>query len=278
MIYHLGLLGYPVSHSLSPKLQNAALRAAGLDGEYKLFPIDPAQPELLAQLLDRVRANKIHGLNVTIPHKQNVIPLLDDLTPVARAIGAVNVIYKRDDQLIGDNTDAAGFVADLKNFCGAEYDSRTRVIVLGAGGSARSVIYALTREGRFISVFTRRREQAHQLVEDFHSAGSHNNIQALENIIHINIKTDLIINTTPVGMIPNIDVSPWPDALELPKGALIYDLIYNPRETLFVKQARAAGLRATTGLGMLIEQALLGFKIWTGRTVPRAVMFSAMEA
>ena len=118
MNYQLGLIGFPLGHSLSPKIHAAALKACGLQGTYSLFPISPDDKQGLHSLLARVRAGEIHGLNVTIPHKQNVIPLLDELTPTAKAIGAVNTIYLRDDKLIGDNTDAAGFLADLKKFMG----------------------------------------------------------------------------------------------------------------------------------------------------------------
>ena len=112
----LGLIGYPVGHSLSPKIQNAALQACGLEGDYSLFPVAPDDMQTLKDLLDDVRSGEMTGLNVTIPHKQNVIPLLDELTPTARAIGAVNIIYIRGDKLIGDNTDAPGFLSDLKSF------------------------------------------------------------------------------------------------------------------------------------------------------------------
>ncbi len=112
----LGLIGYPVSHSLSPKIQNAAFQACGLDGDYSLFPILPEDRAGLKDLLDRIRCGEITGLNVTIPHKQNVIPLLDELTPTAKTIGAVNIIYIKDGRLIGDNTDARGFLSDLHMF------------------------------------------------------------------------------------------------------------------------------------------------------------------
>ena len=116
--YKLGLIGYPLGHSLSPKIHTAALQASGLEGNYSLFPIPPEDKQALQDLLAQVRAGEIHGLNVTIPHKQNVIEFMDELTPAAQAIGAVNTIYMRGDKLIGDNTDAPGFLADLKRFIG----------------------------------------------------------------------------------------------------------------------------------------------------------------
>ena len=117
---HLGLIGHPLGHSLSPKIHTAALKACGLQGEYSLFPIAPEDMQGLKDLLTRVRGGEIHGLNVTIPHKQNVIPLLDELTPTAQAIGAVNTISMRNGKLVGDNTDAPGFLADLQNFLTTE--------------------------------------------------------------------------------------------------------------------------------------------------------------
>ena len=175
-IYHLGLIGYSLEHSLSPKIHTAALKACGLQGKYSLFPIAPEDKQGLKDLLNRVRPGELHGLNVTIPHKQNVIPLLDELTPTAKAIGAVNTIYLRRDKLIGDNTDAPGFLADLKKILA---DSPSPIlgeglavreksaIVLGAGGSARAVVYALLIDGWQITIAARRLEQAQQLTDSF---------------------------------------------------------------------------------------------------------------
>lgn len=273
-IYHLGLIGYPVSHSLSPKIQNEALAASNLEGDYSLFPISPDHIQGLKDLLDRVRSGEVTGFNVTIPHKQNVIPLLDELTPTARSIGAVNVIYMKDGKLIGDNTDAAGFLNDLKKFIGnRELVIGKSVLVLGAGGSARSVVYALHNDGWNVTIAARRREQAQQLASQF----------GVANVFELNFETlklsnyQLIINTTPIGMIPNINISPLPENITLSKDTMIYDLVYNPRETKLVRDARAQGLHATTGLGMLIEQAALGFELWTGKTLPVEIFRNAVE-
>ena len=270
----LGLIGYPVSHSLSPKIQNAALKASGLDGEYSLYPIAPDDMSALKALLDRVRSGEMTGFNVTIPHKQNVIPFMDELTPTAQAIGAVNVIYLRGDKLIGDNTDAPGFLADLKKSLTTETrrHGELNVLVLGAGGSARAVVYALVNDGWKVTLAARRIEQALQLASQFEYT----------NAIELNFKTfqlsnfQLIVNTTPLGMTPNIDQSPLPATVVLAPHTKIYDLVYNPRETKLVRDARAQGLSATTGLGMLIEQAALGFELWTGATADRTVMQQAV--
>lgn len=270
----LGLIGYPLEHSLSPKIHTAALQICGLEGDYSLFPTAPDDMQALKDLLDRVRSGEIHGLNVTIPHKQNVIEFLDELTPTARTIGAVNIIYMREDKMIGDNTDAAGFLVDLKKvFDFSTFSLQPSALILGAGGSARSVVHALLKDGWNITVAARRLEQAQQLASAFP------NYQLPITTFH-NLRPltfDLIVNTTPIGMTPNIDGSPLPENLLLPSNTFIYDLVYNPRETKLVRDARSQGLQATTGLGMLVEQAALAFEIWTGQAPPRNVLWNAVD-
>ena len=273
--YQLGLIGYPVSHSLSPKIQNAALKACGLDGEYSLFPIAPDDMQALKELLHRVRSGEITGLNVTTPHKQNVIPMLDEITSTAKTIGAVNVIYMRDNKLVGDNTDASGFLSDLKKSLATEPQSHrdSNALVLGAGGSARAVVYALLNDGWDVKLFARRLEQAKQLANSFPNY----QLQITDNILNIELSNiSLIVNTTPVGMTPNIDQSPLPEDIVVSKDMFVYDLVYNPRETKLVRDARAQGLQAATGLGMLIEQAALAFQLWTGHPAPRESMHTAV--
>jgi len=261
-IFHLGLIGYPVSHSMSPKIQNAALKACGLEGDYSLFPIAPDDKQGLKYLLNRVRSGEIRGLNVTIPQKQNVIEFLDELTPTAKTIGAVNVIYMKENKLIGDNTDAGGFLSDLNSFIGSHESKIVNpksAIILGAGGSARAIVYALVNNGWDVTVSSRRLEQAQELASQFAGAVAMElNIQTFKRS-----NVQLLVNTTPVGMSPNIDQSPIPENTELSPNTKIYDLVYNPRETKLVRDARSQGLQATTGLGMLIEQAVLAFEKWT---------------
>jgi shikimate dehydrogenase len=269
----LGLTGYPVSHSLSPKIQNAALKACGLKGDYSLFPIPPDDQQGLKDLLAQVRSSEITGLNVTIPHKQSVIPFMDELTPTARTIGAVSVIYLRDDKLIGDNADAHGFLTDVKKFIGGgDWGGGKTALVLGAGGSARAVVYALLKDGWNVTIAARRIEQAQELVSQFEGVAA----------MDLNFQTfqlsnfQLIVNTTPLGMTPNMNQSPLPENLLLPSHAIVYDLIYNPRETKLVHDARAQGLSATTGLGMLIEQAAMSFELWTGHNPPRNILYDSV--
>ncbi|HLA07910.1 MAG TPA: shikimate dehydrogenase [Anaerolineales bacterium] len=276
-IYRLGLIGYPVSHSLSPKIQNAALRACGLEGDYSLFPIAQDDMQGLKELLDRVRTGEITGLNVTIPHKQNVIPFMDVLTPTAKAIGAVNIIYMRENKLIGDNTDAGGFLSDLRKFLTTEPQRHgdSNALVLGAGGSARAVVYALASDGWKVSIAARRIEQSRQLASTL--PNSQLLITNFENLQSPISSLLLLVNTTPLGMTPNIDRSPLPENISLSPHTKIYDLVYNPRETKLVRDARAQGCQATTGLGMLIEQAALGFELWTGFDPSREIMRASIQ-
>jgi shikimate dehydrogenase len=284
----LGLTGWPLAHSLSPRLQNAALHALGINGEYGLYPAEPSQPHALVDLINDIRAGKLQGLNVTIPHKQAVIPLLDDLTPSARAIGAVNTIYMENNMVIGHNTDAPGFIADLRDKLFNTDEawnsaSAGQALILGAGGSARAVVWALINAGWDVVVAARNLNQASALVEAMSETSLPDRAPQITMLDAGGLpdylaKTCLIVNTTPLGMSPKTDFSPYPVGLQFPAQAVLYDLVYNPRETLLVKQARDAGLRAVNGLGMLVEQAALGFEIWTGCAAPRKTMYLAVEA
>jgi len=270
----LALLGYPLSHSLSPAMHNAALVEVGLsDWRYEAMPVEPGR---LAEAVAIIRGDDYAGANVTVPHKEAIIPLLDSLTLVARAIGAANTLIKQNGRLIGHNTDAAGLLADL--YLHDVHISRRPVLILGAGGAARAAVAACAGAyaGAHIRVVARRREQAQALISidpslevfDWSPVGF---MQACDDCA-------LMINTTPLGMTPNADASPWLDGTPFPPDAFVYDLVYNPAETLFTRQARAAGLRAATGLGMLVEQGALAFEMWTGKTAPRDVMQRAAES
>ncbi|KXK12902.1 MAG: shikimate dehydrogenase [Chloroflexi bacterium OLB14] len=279
--YQLGLIGYPLSHSLSPKIHTAALKACDLEGNYSLFPIHPEDKQGLKDFLNQVRAKQIHGLNVTIPHKQNVIEFIDELTPTAKSIGAVNTIYLKDEKLMGDNTDAMGFLTDLKKLVNKETSKQVNksALVLGAGGSARAVIYALLNDGWNVAIASRRVEQAKEISSSFpnHASRITNYQLPITNLTDLQPSTfNLIINTTPIGMTPNINESPLPENLSLTSNIFIYDLVYNPRETKLIKSAKQNGNHATTGLGMLIEQAALSFEIWTGKKPPREILYQTV--
>jgi len=279
---NLGLIGYPLLYSLSPKIHQAALDYFNLLGNYSLFPIPPNDLGSLNDLLNRVRSGEITGLNVTIPYKQTVLPMLDELSPIVQAIGAANTISMQNGKLTGDNTDSAGFLIDLMRFLNKEIwesEKDQTALVLGGGGSARAITYALVSEGWKVIFATRRPENAQALITQFSNHESQiSNIEFQANTFRSLIPSfHLIINATPVGMSPDIEKSPWPMGLAFPPGAALYDLVYNPRDTKLVLDARAAGLPATTGLGMLVEQAALAFELWTGQNVPREHLFTAVE-
>jgi shikimate dehydrogenase len=284
----LALLGYPLSHSLSPAMHNAALAEVGLhDWRYEALPIEPAR---LGEAVALLRSDDYAGANVTVPHKEAIIPFLDGLTPVAEAIGAVNTIVvgakhpersgaKSKDasplQMIGHNTDAAGFLADL--YAHEVHISNRAALILGAGGSARAVVAALTPLNVEIRLAARRRDQAQSIISNFQLPTSNLFDFTVRDFQRGSRDVALVINCTSVGMSPNVNASPWFEGVPFPPGAFVYDLVYNPSETLLVRQARAAGLRATTGLGMLIEQGALAFELWTGKTAPREIIRQAAE-
>lgn len=275
---NLGLIGYPLDHSISPKIHQAALESCGLEGKYTLFPILPDDLQGLKSILSRVRSGEITGLNVTIPYKESVISMLDQLTPTAKAIGAVNTIFMFKGKLTGENTDSSGFLTDLHH----QFDLRKEkqkenlnALVLGAGGSARAVTHALLEDRWNIALTARRPDQVDELIAHFSNRGSR--LSCLEyrpeTLSSLIPSLRLIVNATPVGMLPDVGFSPWPEGLPFPQNALLYDLVYNPRETKLVQDARAVGLPAVTGLGMLVEQAALAFKLWTGCEAIRNEMF-----
>ena len=303
----LGLIGYPLQQSLSPRMHAAALQVLDLVGEYRLYPVPPL-PEGAAGLEERVnwlRSGRLDGLNVTIPHKQAVIPYLDDLTPRAQAIGAVNTIIRQADKLVGENTDAPGFLTDLErqlsSYSPAErsFDADGSAIegrfalVLGAGGAARAVVYALLKTGWCVCLAARRLEQAQSLVASFQEPGVRldpaldrlsaiclegSSLAELESNIHQQGRvTGLLVNASSAGMIPEPSTSPWPAGLPLPASSFVYDLVYKPPETTLMRLARHAGLTACNGLGMLVEQAALALECWSGRSVPRRVMWAAVS-
>lgn len=265
----LGLAGYPLQHSLSPALHGAALQACGLDGAYSLYPIQAGDTEALGRLIECIRTGELNGLNVTIPHKQRVMKFLDGLTPAAHAIGAVNTVHLKDGRVLGDNTDAPGFLTDLRAF----FPNPRSAIVLGAGGAARAVTYVLWSIGCKVAVAARRVQQAREL------AGRFAGVKPMELSLQAmrDASAGLIVNTTPVGTFPAVENRPWPDGLPFPENAAIYDLIYNPSETALLKDARAAGLRAISGQGMLVEQAALAFELWTGHRVGREVLIDSIR-
>jgi shikimate dehydrogenase len=274
----IGLLGWPVGHSFSPAMHNAAAAALGLNWAYVPLPV---RPGALVPALGGLAALGLRGVNVTVPHKESVLPYLDAVYPAALTIGAVNTIVVGDGRLTGFNTDWSGFLADLESY-GLALDGRD-CLVLGAGGSARAVTYGLLRAGAQVTVLARRPEQAERLAADLHAglpsadapraAPLTDLAGVVEGLYH-----PVIVNTTPLGMAGGDATSPWPDAMPLPGDAFVYDLVYNPLETPLMRQAAAAGCRAANGLGMLVNQAAEAFELWTGRRPNPSVMREAVRS
>lgn len=279
-VYRFGLIGYPLDHSLSPQIHQAALESSDLRGEYKLYPLTPGK-DTVQTVVERLRRVEIDGLNITIPHKQAVLPLVDRLTDTAAAVGAVNTLYLDGDLLVGHNTDVDGFWGDLRDHC-PDLPEQGRALLLGAGGSARAVGYALVRSGWRIWVSARRQAQAEILVSWLQKSG----LRASGSVAAVLPwslrgrfpgKIDLLVNTTPVGMYPQARGRPWPRKVNLPRDAVIYDLVYNPPVTELLAHAGRSGLAAISGLGMLVEQAALAFECWTGLSPDRSVMIAAAQ-
>jgi len=270
-------MGWPVGHSKSPDMHNAAFRAAGIDGFYALLPVDP---ERVGEAVRGVRALGMRGVNVTVPHKQAVIPYLDELTPEAEAIGAVNTIIVANDRLVGTNTDAWGFWQDLEDVGAVDsLSDHDSALVLGAGGSARAVVYALARHGISTHILARRPDQARSLALELAPHLSQPRLiaaHAWDELAILAPEMKLIVNCTPVGMSPNVHLSPWPDNVPILPQQMVYDLVYNPPITKFMEQARVAGAQAWNGLGMLVQQGARAWQLWTGYEPPVAVMRSAV--
>ena len=277
----VGLIGYPVEHSVSPPMQQAAFDHYQLPARYGAWA---TLPEELPERVNGLRASGFLGANVTVPHKEAVLPLLDELSPDAQAIGAANTIVNRGGRLFGYNTDVDGFLHALRE--DASFAPRgKRVIVLGAGGAARAVVYGLMREGvRELAVFNRHVGRAERLLQDLWRALGPQDDGMVTRVLAAPLREvgfssylancDLLVNATAVGL--RSDESPI--ALEhLPARALICDLIYNPQATRLLRDAHSRGNRTLGGLPMLIYQGAASFTLWTGKEAPVALMREAAQ-
>jgi shikimate dehydrogenase len=271
----VGVFGYPVKHSASPPMHNAAFAALGLDWAYVPFTVAPEQ---VGTALAGVRALGLRGVNVTVPLKELVPPHLDELTTRARALGVVNTVVNEGGRLRGDATDGPGLLAALAHG-GATVGPGTRVVVLGAGGSARAVVYALAEAGASVIVANRSVERAEALTRDFAGVGDITPVALTPDAVSAAL-TDaaVLVNTTSVGMHPNAGEMPpvTPDALR--PDLFVSDLIYNPRETRLLALAREQGCRTQNGVEMLVRQGALAFTQWTGVEPPLDAMREAVLA
>lgn len=267
----VGIIGYPLGHTLSPAMHDAAFKKMGLDCEYIPFEVEPAD---LKEALRGLRALHVAGFNVTIPHKETIVPLLDEVTKLARIIGAVNTVENQEGKLVGYNTDGPGFIESLKEDAGFDPKGK-RAVVLGAGGASRAVSTMLSEVGaKSLLISDIVEEKAKGLAEYLNCKHAKVNSDTLKQEIE---QADLLVNTTPIGMHPKVNESPLPEGVKLNKKTLVYDLVYNPSETKLLKQAKSAGCRVVSGLGMLVLQGALAFTVFTGEEAPLDTMWEAAK-
>ncbi|MDY6834579.1 MAG: shikimate dehydrogenase [Chloroflexota bacterium] len=268
------LLGYPLGHSLSPVFQQAAFDYYQMDTQYELREVSPDD---LDKVVNSLREPSYPGANVTIPHKQSVIPMMDDLDVLASEIGAVNTIVNRSGRLVGYNTDASGFIKALRQEGGFEPQKKS-VVLLGAGGVARAIGFALVKAGVSSIDITEK------LMPD-NAIGIKSSLESLGGI-QVNVfkwdetligdavsHCDLLVNCTPMGMkhSPDEQCSPVSEDV-IPSTTFVYDVVYNPADTVLLRKARSAGAAGLGGLSMLVYQGAVSFELWTGKDAPVELM------
>ena len=265
-----GVIGDPIVHSLSPVIHNAAFRALELDWAYLAFRVADGSA---LRAVAAMRALGMGGLNVTMPHKQEVLDGLDRLTPTADLLQSVNTISWRGDQLVGDSTDGAGFLEALRHDEGVDPAGR-RAVVLGAGGAARAVVLALAEAGASdVLVLNRTAENTEAAVALAPGIARAGLLGAADGAL---AEADIVVNATPIGMAGTPDAGALPvDPAHLRKGQVVVDLVYHPLRTSLLEVAKGKGCIAVTGLGMLIHQAAHAFRLWTGDDPPLEVMSAA---
>ncbi|MEH1926308.1 MAG: shikimate dehydrogenase [Nostoc sp.] len=275
----LGVIGHPVEHSRSPLMHNAAIAHLKLDYVYLPFPIAPENLEIA---IAGFAAIGVVGFNVTIPHKQAIIPLLSEITPLAQAIGAVNTVSRQNNKWVGTNTDIEGFIAPLQTTYKQDWSQKVAVI-LGNGGAARAVVAGCHQLGfAKIHVVGRNVERLQEFRNSWNNSPISENLQVhqWEELSKLIPQANLLVNTTPIGMYPKVDESPLSveEIASLPTGAIAYDLIYIPKPTQFLEQAEKQGAIAIDGLEMLVQQGVAALKIWLQQeTVPVEVMRQALR-
>lgn len=262
-----GVFGDPVKHSKSPIMLNRAFRETGVNACYAAFHVTPEQ---LKEATQGIRALGYGGVNVTIPHKVEIMQYMDVLDESAQAIGAVNTVVHRDGRLIGYNTDGIGYVRSLKEETGLSL-AGMRVAVIGAGGAARGIVYALLKEWtEKVTIVNRTEASATALAEAMKMYGTVEGM-GLADFENIKEEIGIVINTTSVGMHPKVEESPL-SAPQLHKGMMVSDIIYNPMKTRLLKEAESIGCRIHGGLGMFIYQGAFAFEYWTGKSAPVEAM------
>ncbi len=279
MTTELGIIGWPVSHSKSPAMHAAAAKALGLDVRYETHAV---KPDALKTWVRAVRGSPLHGFNVTVPHKEHILPLLDEVDTLARSIGAVNTVLHRDGRLLGYNTDARGLVLSLLD---AEIQLRGAcVTILGAGGAARAAAVGVLDAGATeVHIAARRIEQAQLLCSQLAShAATDAEMTAVRfhDLHRVLAHTDLLVQATNATLEGNPGAQAFARALpldQLPAQAAVVDLVYQPRDTALLLEADALNLQTVDGLGMLVHQGALAFQIWMGVSPPIDVMRAALD-
>lgn len=271
------LLGHPVEHSRSPHIHNTAFRAQGVNAVYVASPV---RPDALSEGVNGLRALRFLGANVTVPHKEAVRPLLDDVSERATALGAVNTIVREEDRLRGDNTDVEGFLTPLADQGEQPLDGRA-MLVFGAGGAARAVVYGLLDryEPERLTLVARRSEQAEALAADLDGYDSNDalRVSTFDDAAPAVRSSRLLVNATPLGMAPKTDGHPWTNGEDFGPDQVAYDLVYTPEKTRFLEDAAAQGATVIGGLDMLVEQAAASFRQWTDREMPTDVVYGALR-
>ncbi len=272
----VGVIGWPVKHSLSPPMHNAAFRTLGLNWVYVPFEV---HPDAISQAIAGLRGLGMRGLNVTIPHKAAVVPHLDEISPLSRTLGVVNTIDNVAGHLSGDSTDGPGFMRALAE--AGEDIAENRVVLIGAGGSARAVALAAAEERPAeLVIVNRTLARAVALAELVKQGARLEPVHAIaldsSEVAEVVSSAHVIIDATPVGMYPQTNVAPVISPEWLRPSQLVCDLTYNPRETVLLKAARAAGARVLDGTGMLVHQGAIAFERWTGQPAPVEVMRLAL--
>lgn len=268
----IGIFGDPIEHSLSPLMHNQAFQVLDLD--YTYVPFNVKKNDLRDAIASIVKLGLV-GINVTIPHKEAVISLLDEVSTDAKLIGAVNTIVNDNGKLVGYNTDGAGFYQSLVRVIG-EKPRDKKILILGTGGASRAVAFQLALEDAGELILTNRNfEKADKLAEEV-TNNTKAKVDTIEfttaNMELIVPQADIIINTTPIGMYPNINKIPIIDTKLINPKTIVSDLIYNPHKTLLLRQAEEKGALVVPGIGMLLYQGVLAFEKWTGQRAPVDVM------
>jgi shikimate dehydrogenase len=277
----IGVIGYPLKHSVSPDFQQAALNYCKLDMRYEAWEV---KADDLPSAINRLRQPQNLGANITVPYKEAVIRLLDRIDDFAGLVGAVNTVVNRDGRLVGFNTDAVGFLRALREDAGFEPENK-EVLILGAGGAARAVSFGLLQEKVSALIIANRslakaKNLAGALAKQAANSKMKTEIAAVPlqsaNLEKVVVQCQLIVNCTTIGMKCSSDEGQSPLASRLiHKDALVYDLVYNPSQTPLLRMAKAAGAKTIGGLPMLVYQGAASFKMWTGREAPLDIMLSA---